>query len=327
MSRHATVRRRRQWGADRHLNPMPVVPRIAGDGSLALGRAAAFITVAAWLGLVATVAARQIFGHGPARAGLLESLVFIVVVSLLAASATAYLIARLGFYQRARAHRRSPRAAIDDFFSRQTPSLTAIVPSYQEEPAVIRMTLLSAALQEYPDLRVVLLIDDPPHPRYAKPHRLLEAARELPEEIEKLLSEPRGRSEAALARYEASDRRPSAEAILVLAEQYEDASAWVKALSDGYEPADHNERFVADHVLGRLAADLGVTAAALRAAAGDDPEKLSASRIEQLYRRLVWTFRAEVTSFERKRYASLSSRTEQGDEPQQLHRPDGRALP
>ena len=172
---------------------------------------------------------------------------------------------------------------------------------------MIRMTLLSAALQEYPDLRVVLLIDDPPHPRYAKPHRLLEAARELPDEIRELLSEPRGRSEAALARYEASDRRPSAEAILVLAEQYEDASAWVKALSDGYEPADHNERFVADHVLGRLAADLAVTAAALRAAAGDDPEKLSASRIEQLYRRLVWTFRAEVTSFERKRYASLSS--------------------
>ena len=101
MSRHATVRRRRQWGADRHLNPMPVVPRIAGDGSLALGRAAAFITVAAWLGLVATVAARQIFGHGPARAGLLESMAFIIVVSLLAASATAYLIARLGFYQRA----------------------------------------------------------------------------------------------------------------------------------------------------------------------------------------------------------------------------------
>ena len=102
---------------------------------------------------------------------------------------------------------------IDDFFSQQTPSLTAIVPSYQEEPGVIRMTLLSAALQEYPDLRVVLLIDDPPHPRYAKPRRLLEAARALPARDRALLSEPRARFEAALARYEASDRRPSAEAI------------------------------------------------------------------------------------------------------------------
>ncbi|MGZ4326268.1 MAG: glycosyltransferase family 2 protein [Solirubrobacteraceae bacterium] len=307
MSRNAQDARRRQWGSDRHLNPMPAVPRLAGEGSLAFGRAAAVVTVAAWLGLVTTVIASQFFGHGPGRAGFLQSIAFILVVSLLAASATAYLIARLGFYQRARAHRRSPRGMIDDFFSKQTPSLTAIVPSYQEEPGVIRMTLLSAALQEYPDLRVVLLIDDPPHPRYAKPYRLLESARALPGEIEALLAEPRRRFDAALARYEASDRRPSAEGIETLAEHYEDASAWVKALADSYEPADHNERFFADHVLGQLAADLSVTAVAVRAAADDDPEKLPPARIEQLYRRLAWTFRARVTSFERKRYASLSS--------------------
>jgi cellulose synthase/poly-beta-1,6-N-acetylglucosamine synthase-like glycosyltransferase len=306
MSSNAKSQRRRQWGADRQLNPMPAVPRLASERSLALGRAAAAITVAAWGGLVATVVASQCLGHGPGRASFLQTASFLVVVSLLAASATAYLVARLGFYHRARAHRRTPRGAIDEFFATQTPSLTAIVPSYQEEPGVIRMTLLSAALQEYPNLRVVLLIDDPPHPTYAKPHRLLETARELPGELEALLAEPRARFDAALARYEESDRAPSAEAILTLAEHYEDASAWVAALADGYEPADHNERFFAAHVLGRLATDLAVTASALRAAAADDPAKLSASRVEQLYRRLAWTFRARITSFERKRYASLS---------------------
>ena len=43
------------------------------------------------------------------------------------------------------------------------PTLTAIIPSYKEERRVIRQTLLSAALQEFPNIRVVLLIDDPPN--------------------------------------------------------------------------------------------------------------------------------------------------------------------
>src|SRR5919198_292685 len=56
-------------------------------------------------------------------------------------------------------------------------------------PATIRMTLLSAALQEYPGLKIVLLIDDPPNPQYAAPHALVEAARSIPGEIERLLAD------------------------------------------------------------------------------------------------------------------------------------------
>jgi cellulose synthase/poly-beta-1,6-N-acetylglucosamine synthase-like glycosyltransferase len=40
------------------------------------------------------------------------------------------------------------------------PSLLCLVPSYKEELRTVRQTVL-AALQEYPDRRVVLLIDDP----------------------------------------------------------------------------------------------------------------------------------------------------------------------
>ncbi len=52
-------------------------------------------------------------------------------------------------------------AVIDDFFSSASPRLTALIPSYREDARVVRNTLLSVALQEYADLRVVLLIDDP----------------------------------------------------------------------------------------------------------------------------------------------------------------------
>ncbi len=55
----------------------------------------------------------------------------------------------------------------------------------------------------------------------------------------------------------------------------------------------------------RLAASLRTTAAALLDST-DEGVVLAQHMFRRLYRRLVWTFRAEVTSFERKRYVSLS---------------------
>ena len=46
-----------------------------------------------------------------------------------------------------------------------------IIPSYKEDVRTNRTTMLSAALQDYPDLRVVLLIDDPYVPKTAEAAR------------------------------------------------------------------------------------------------------------------------------------------------------------
>ncbi len=301
---------RSEWGANREKNPMPAVPRIAGEWTMPLGRGAVVITVAAWVALVSTVIKSQVLDGGAGRASLLQTIGFLLVVSLLAASALAYLVGRLGFYYRAKRHRRVPRAMLDDYFAETRPSLTALVPSYQEEQGVIRMTLLSTALQEYPDMRVVLLIDDPPDPRYATPYRQLSAARALPGEIEELLSGPRRRFDEALARFEATvdcEAYTCRDDVEQLALNYEYAADWISALIAGYAPCDHNEQFFANHVLGQLASDLSLTGAALRGAAADDPGRLPVARLAHLYRRLAWIFRAQVTSFERKRYVSLSS--------------------
>lgn len=299
---------RRQWGADRNEDPMPAVPRIAGDWSMAFGRAAVVFTVAAWAALVFSVVNGEIEG-GSDRAGLFETIGFLLAVSVLAASATAYLFGRLGFYYRAKTNRRVPRAMVDEYFDARRPPVTVLIPSYQEEPGVILMTLLSSALQEYPDLRVVLLVDDPPNPRYTGPRKLLDSAMALPAEVERLLSEPRRRFDLALERFEADfdpDREPSAEEVRELGNEYRWAWEWVRSLGERYEASDHNERFFAKHVLGQLAADLGLTGRALREAADDDPGKLTQARLAQLHRRLAWTFRAEITAFQRKQYASLS---------------------
>ena len=94
---------------------------------------------------------------------------------------------------------------------------------------MILMTLLSTALQEYPDLRVVLLVDDPPNPRYAGPRKLLDAAEALPAEVERLLSEPRRRFDRALRalRGARSTRpcRPTADEVHALAAEYEYAGS------------------------------------------------------------------------------------------------------
>src|ERR1700761_1942466 len=199
---------------------------------------------------------------------------------------------------------------LEDFCAERRPSVTALIPSYAEEPGVILMTLLSTALQEYPDLRGVLLIDDPPNPRYAGPRRLLDSAVALPAEVERLLSEPRRRFDLALTRFENTvdpTLPTSTDEVHCLAAEYEFAAGWIRSLSDQYHVSDHNEAFFANHVLGKLSTDLAVIGRALRTAADSEPEKIDTARMTQLYRRLAWTFRAEVSSFQRKRFASLSA--------------------
>jgi cellulose synthase/poly-beta-1,6-N-acetylglucosamine synthase-like glycosyltransferase len=301
--------RRRQWGADRHHDPLPPVPVAPSDGAVAAGRLALVVTFVAWLAFVVLAVAHRFVEDDPAQPGILQTAIYVGLVTALAASAMAYLVARLGFFARARTHRRAARAAIDSRFAAGAPSLTMLIPSYQEESRVVRLTLLTAALQEYPDLRIVLLIDDPPQPRYAEPDQLLHAARALPAEIEALLARPAatfGAAHAGFAARAASARDATPGEVDRLADHYEEAVIWLQRLVADASITDHSEQFVADHVLGRLGADLSMTAAALRSAADDPDTRLSTTRLGELYGRLAAIFRARVTSFERKRYLSLS---------------------
>jgi cellulose synthase/poly-beta-1,6-N-acetylglucosamine synthase-like glycosyltransferase len=267
------------------------------------------VTVLAWLGYVATWIFQDLLSRSQARADArVEAIVYLLIVTALSTSTVAYLLGRLGFFYRARAHHRAGRAALDDFYERTTPSLTALVPSYQEDARVIRNTLLSAALQEYPDLRIVLLIDDPPAPRTSRNRELLAAAESLPREIEELLAWPATHFGEALDTFEASAAlggQVDGEAIEQLAREYDTASSWLENLAAGEDIVDHADAFMANEVVRRLGEDLGMVATALRQAAAEGAS-LPLSRTRQLYRRLAWTFKVELSSFQRKRYVSLS---------------------
>jgi cellulose synthase/poly-beta-1,6-N-acetylglucosamine synthase-like glycosyltransferase/chitodextrinase len=305
----AAPARRKQWGRDRRKEALPVVPKPVSDRRVAMGRLAIIVTVLAWTGYLVTWAFDDFFKAGfEGAVSRTEAVLYLVIVTLLTVSALAYLLARLGFFYRTRTHHRPGRAILDQFFDGTTPSLTTIIPSYQEDARVIRSTLLSAALQEYPDKRVVLLIDDPFTPKTAAAREQLLAARALPGEIERLLSEPASRCARALHAFELACERGKPlgmGAMVALASHYEGAAQWLEELAARTEIVDHTDSFFANEVLLRLAGSLRTIQSALLDSTNEGVV-LEQAMFRKLYRRLVWTFRADVTSFERKRYVSLS---------------------
>jgi EAL domain-containing protein (putative c-di-GMP-specific phosphodiesterase class I)/cellulose synthase/poly-beta-1,6-N-acetylglucosamine synthase-like glycosyltransferase len=316
MQRNSVDQRRpdapRLWGADRRAAPHPLVSPPVSEGRIARGRLAIVLTITVWACyIVYTVIEQFIAGHATSARLVVEAMVYMIVVTGLAASATAYLITRIGFFYRSRAHHRAPRIALDTFLAEATRSVTVLVPAYQEDERVIRTTLLSAALQEYPGLRVVLLIDDPQQPRTRAARDLLLAARALPAAIEAELAGPYARMQASYERFELSldvrdDHATTADDMRDLAADYRFAAGWLYGLGRRQEMVDHTDAFFVDHILHALAEDLGTIAEALEGGA-DEEAALPEARLVQLYRRLLAIFDASVTSFERKRYVSLSS--------------------
>jgi cellulose synthase/poly-beta-1,6-N-acetylglucosamine synthase-like glycosyltransferase len=303
---------KRQRGSDLRVKPLPPVAPPASDGLIAVGRIAIIFTILAWLAYVFGYFITGIINSSYQNNidFLVETIVYVGITSVRALSALLYLVARQGALYRSRAHRRVPRAVIDGFFDTTLPTMTVLVPSYREEIAVVRKTLLSALMQEYPFLRVVLLLDDPPNPGSAANQALLEGARALPGELEEWLSEPRERFARTLEQFEMSELEdPEPEQVIAqmreLATEFTWAVNWLR-MRQAQEPiADHVDKFFAEQVLGALADDFAAVGAALVAGA-DDQSPLPRARMLQLHRRLAWTFRGEVTSFERKLYSSLS---------------------
>lgn len=275
---------------------------------MALGRIAIVVTILAWLAYVFSSFFTEIINNGYQGnvRFLSETIGYVLITSSLALSALLYLVARQGALYRTRAHRRVPRAVIDECFDTTLPTMTVLVPSYREEVSIVRKTLLSAALQEYPFLRVVLLLDDPPNPTSPEHIATLAAGRALSAELTEWLSEPMERFTTSLERYETSGQsEPVATQILALAAEYRWAANWLRKRVDEEIIVDHVDRFFADRVLGVLAADFAEVSVALVTAAASDAN-IPLERMMQLHRRLAWTFRSELTWFERKQYASLS---------------------
>lgn len=275
---------------------------------IATGKVAIVLTVFFWISYITSTILRQFIDSNLGYQFTMEAFGYAIVVSVFTFSALIYLITRQGALQRFSKHIRVPRAMLEKHFTNTKSAITVLVPSYSEEPDVVRKTMLSAALQEYPDIKVVLLLDDNPNPTNPDTLLRLNTTRDIGNQIQKLLSKPYKRFKEALSKFEESSKSSryiSPKQVKTLATHYQWAASWLNELADKEVIEDHVDQFFADQVLRGLAGELSLVEKALLTSI-DEEARLTTDRVKQLYNRLVWIFGAELKVFERKRYASLS---------------------
>ncbi len=220
-----------------------------------------------------------------------------------------YFLSRLGQLHRHRRHRVPARDEFMGLYAGEAPSLAVLVPSYKEDPVVVRKTLLSAALLDYPTKQVVLLIDDPPTPGNEDDRALLENARQLVADLNADLRRHAEPFRAALNDYTRRKRGGRVDATaewFTIASLYERAARCLDEIRAATPDCNHEDRCFIEQNLVKPAAEHCDRAAFLRQQATGDPSKAGPGSLEQEYFRLSRLFTVDIGAFERKRYANLS---------------------
>lgn len=299
---------KRQFNTEKDVTPLPMQHEKASTFKITMNRIFIIMTVLFWLLYVAsTIFDQWTRGNGSFQQ-VVEAALYIVIMTLLCFSAFVYLVSRNGALIRFKEHKRVPRELLEEHFAEEKSAITVLVPSYDEEVGVIRKTMLSAMLQEYPQITVQLLLDDKPNPTTLEAAAKLAATQALPQELMALLEEPRARFTAAQAAFLAKENKGttvSSTDLRLLTQEYRYGRDWLLQLADDEPQEDHVDAFFADQVLRELAKELGLQAHALKqaAAAGSG---LPIKKVSAMYARLVWLFTAKADYFQRKEYVSLS---------------------
>jgi cellulose synthase (UDP-forming) len=236
---------------------------------------------------------------------------FAVNIAFLIYGSLFHQFTRLAYLVRLKAHRRASRDELESIYTSETPHpLTILLPSYCEETRVVRMALMSAALTEYPDRNVVLLIDNPPNPVDSAAAKELIVTRELVRRLDRTF---RSLERRYAAEYTGFERRRSAAAINLavecaqIARLYREIATWMEKQAAAHELIDHYDETFVQRVL--------LEPAAMHRERAAEIEKLGASspvgattllRIAREYRRIASFFAVQVSSFERKRFVNLS---------------------
>ena len=240
-----------------------------------------------------------------------EILLFLLMAILLSYGTLTYVLGRIGYIRRIKNFMATEQSDTGiPPANENSPSITVLVPSYREELNVVRKTLLSAALQEYRNLRVVLLIDDPFNSAKPSERASLEATRQLPQELLDVLDAPAQECRNAMASY--LDRRhqgpiePLHESTL-LANLNDRVADWFEKFAEQHDIADYSDRFFVDSTYRKPALRYRQRAEHWRTAPETESTGPNAEDpFLDEYNRLGNLFEAEISSFERKRYANLS---------------------
>lgn len=235
-----------------------------------------------------------------------EQIVFILLVDLLIYGNFVYQFTRLAYFRRIAAHVATPNDELETcLYAAHAPTLTILVPSYKEEFEVVRSTLLSAMLQDYPNRRIVLLIDDPHDPSDPADKAALQAMRQLPPLLQSVFDLASLEFKSALREYHVRSRIQHIDLVAEtsrLARLYRVAAEWFARHGSEYRTTDHAGALFAEKVLCAWHDAHIARAQELEQHA----QGVNATRILREYRRLAALFQVEISSFERKRYVNLS---------------------
>src|SRR3989442_6257497 len=188
--------------------------------------------------------------------GVLGQILFMLIVALLIWRSLLYQLTRVAYCLRRLDNRPASARVLEEFCDGTVQSLTVLVPSYKEEPQVVQRTLFSAALQDYPNRRVVLLIDDPAHPANAGDKRALRHIESLPVRLQALFADVAKRFERECAAYE---RRHACRTVDLpaeaqrIAQLYENAAQWLEEQASHLVPEEPGDELLRGKVFLPLA--------------------------------------------------------------------------
>ena len=231
----------------------------------------------------------------------LLALLFVAVLLTLLSGSVLYQVCRFGYLDRLPVDDVERFPGTRELETReQAPSVLMLVPSYKEEPVVIRQALLSAMLQDHPNRRIVLLVDDPPEPTDAADRTLLEQARSLARELDGLIDGPRRRTRTlhaemaeGLSRHEPVERWSNR-----LATELAQTQEWLGRVIRAERVRSHTDTLFVDRVV-RAWAD---NVRRMREAVATE---VSTRDLLSWSNQLRALFDVTISSFERKQWVNL----------------------
>jgi cellulose synthase/poly-beta-1,6-N-acetylglucosamine synthase-like glycosyltransferase len=263
-------------------------------------------TTLAWLAVTWETGEILIDRIREGKIGLItEQVLFIVIIQGLIYGNFIYQLTRLGYLRRRLENKPLSAVNLETIYDTDAPKLAILVPSYKEETSIVKRTLLSAALQDYPNRRIVLLLDNPPNPDNAWDQRALKEVRNLPKELQALFNKAALPFQQAQRefniRFTQGGLDIAAEA-QNLANLYENAAYWLENFAESHAFSDHGDHLLIDKVFKRAAFAHIARAKELRLLGTLALQQ----RITREYNRLAALFCVEFTIFERKQFENLS---------------------
>jgi cellulose synthase (UDP-forming) len=245
------------------------------------------------------------------QSGTTEIVVLSLIIFGFAYSIMVYHIARLAYFWRLRENGSDQRqfsSASLGALKEPCPPIVVLIPSYCEEVFVVWQTLMAAALIDYPDRHIVLLVDNPPKPDNTIERDALTAARAQPMLIQALFAVICGNVavEAEILREASLETTVQMGRLsLGVANLYVKAADFLETVARRVDdgefagPDTHIRQFFVENVLLAPAQSHRDSARDVLENPGD------LKNLREHIRRLSTMFRFEIDVFERKRFLNL----------------------